>query len=244
MVVRDSLGGASGGTIASAFNIVSSSTSTELAKLANPFSICPRDPITKEPMMPHSIARQQLAKDSMGPGYDDVYQTPTGPWIMQGVNTRVVNRSNALKDYAYGRDLVYTERLGMKSHFAAITMSLVLPLLSLLVFFPLTRWFLKFLVPKQGDGPSKEIREKGFFQMGFWGRGTDNQGQTRIVKGNIDAFNGDPGYKQTAKMSCETALCIVQDEGKIPTTTGVVTPAAACDMQLVERLNKQGIVFS
>lgn len=246
MIMGDSLGGASGGTIASAFNIVGSSSTSELIKLSNPFAICPRDRVTGEPIGPDSVAKTKMARDTQGPGYDPVYKIPTGPWIMQGVNTRVVNRSNALKNYAYGRNFVYTERMGMKSHFAAVTTACIMPVLSLLIFFPITRWLLKFILPAPGQGPTEDIRENGFFKMHFWGRGSKATGESIIVKGGIDAFNGDPGYKQTAKMSCETALCLVQDIDKIPQDSnsyGIVTPAVACDTILIDRLNKKGIVF-
>ena len=246
MIMGDSLGGASGGTIASAFNIVGSSSNAELMKLSNPFAICPRDNTTGEPQTPKSVAKTMMARDTRGPGFDPVYQIPTGPWIMQGVNTRVVNRSNALKNYSYGRDFIYTERMGLKSHFAAITTACIMPIISLLIFFPITRWLLKFIVPKPGQGPDEKTRENGFFKMHFWGRGNNQQGESKIIKGKIEAFNGDPGYKQTAKMSCETALCLVQDGDKIPNDSssyGIVTPAVACDAVLIERLNQKGILF-
>jgi short subunit dehydrogenase-like uncharacterized protein len=40
--------------------------------------------------------------DYWGPAYDKVAKTWTMPFIMQAINTRVVRRSNALLNYAYG----------------------------------------------------------------------------------------------------------------------------------------------
>jgi short subunit dehydrogenase-like uncharacterized protein len=61
------------------------------------------------------------------------------------------------------------------------------------------------------------------------------------MTGGIDAFEGDPGYKQTAKMACETALCLL--DGGLPSTTGVLTPASALGEPLQARLEERGIKF-
>ena len=50
---------------------------------------------------------------------------------MAGVNTRVVNRSNALLGYAYGTDFVYSEKLAVKGIIAAWLVSIAMPLISL-----------------------------------------------------------------------------------------------------------------
>ncbi len=59
---------------------------------------------------------------------------------------------------------------------------------------------------------------------------------------------GDPGYDETAKMLSESALCLAIHHW--PPTTGdnsnggILTPASAMGMTLVERLQKASIRFT
>lgn len=82
----DSLGGASGGTIASIFNIFDSLPLAELTKLSNPYILNPRDPVTSEPLLPvpKDSDAYSRACDNMVLGYDRVASAWTSPYIMQG----------------------------------------------------------------------------------------------------------------------------------------------------------------
>jgi short subunit dehydrogenase-like uncharacterized protein len=53
----------------------------------------------------------------------------------------------------------------------------------------------------------------------------------------------DPGYGETAKMLGESALCLAQDGAKLDARFGVLTPASAMGMHLVERLRAAGMTF-
>jgi short subunit dehydrogenase-like uncharacterized protein len=182
MIVGDSKGGASGGTIASAINIITSTPMAELQKLGNPFYLAPRDAATGEPTGP---ADYSASTDAAAPGYDDVFKTYTAPWLMQGVNTRIVNMSNAKRGWDWGKDFVYTERLKSSSLFVACVTAAAVPLFTLLLFFPPTRWLLQATVlPKQGQGPSEKLRETGFFRMKFWAKGTNKDGEEETITGN------------------------------------------------------------
>ncbi len=62
---------------------------------------------------------------------------------------------------------------------------------------------------------------------------------------------GDPGYDETAKMLSESALCLaIHHWPPTPASTGdnsnggILTPASAMGMTLVERLQKAGIRFT
>jgi short subunit dehydrogenase-like uncharacterized protein len=92
--------------------------------------------------------------------------------------------------------------------------------------------------PKPGEGPTKEERETGFFDIVFIGLDADGR-QVRVsVKGDKD-----PGYGSTSKMLAEAALCLVKDCPDTP--GGVWTPGAAMGMALVDRLQKNaGLTFS
>jgi len=54
---------------------------------------------------------------------------------------------------------------------------------------------------------------------------------------------GDPGYKATARMVVEAALCGALERSACA-AGGVLTPAAAFGMTLVERLRKSGMELS
>ena len=91
------------------------------------------------------------ASDCSTQGYDEVFQTYTSPYIMQGIDTRVVNRSNALSGWQYGRNFIFSERVMASSMIAAMFSALVMSFGGLLLIFPPTRWIIKnFVVPKPG----------------------------------------------------------------------------------------------
>ena len=62
------------------------------------------------------------------------------PWVMQSIDTRVVNRSNALSQWGYGRNLIYRECMAAPSLFNAILTSAIFPLVGSLLFFSFTRF--------------------------------------------------------------------------------------------------------
>lgn len=57
------------------------------------------------------------------------------------------------------------------------------------------RNIIKRLVPQQGDGPSQDMLDNGYLQIGFWGKGTGAGGEEVVVKGGVYALHGDPGYR-------------------------------------------------
>ena len=83
--------------------------------------------------------------------------------------------------------------------------------------------------PKPGEGPSREERENGFYDVLFLG--TDAAGNTlRVgVKGDRD-----PGYGSTSKMITEAAVCLLQEATETP--GGIWTTAPAMGDRLIARL--------
>ena len=240
----DMLGAASGGTIASVVNIFESYPTSKLVELANPFYLAPRGEDYK-PIQATDSSIITAGSDNMVVGYDKILKRYTMPWIMQGIDTRVVNRSNALSGWAYGRNFLYSERMIAPSLFSAIISMILMPLGSALLFFPFTRNIVKKFLPKPGEGPNEEILKNGFFKIKLWGRGKNSDGKEEIIQGGIVALNGDPGYAQTAKLISEAAVCLLQE---ISTSTskvsgGVLTPSTAMGNQLREKLNTKGIQF-
>ena len=107
---------------------------------------------------------------------------------------------------------------------------------------PLRKLLQRKVLPKPGEGPSREEREAGFFNTHLIAKGYDEKGQPvrlrALVKGNKD-----PGYGATAKMLSESALCLALDGASLECGSGVLTPAACMGMTLVERLRRAGMVF-
>ncbi|KAJ1433775.1 Saccharopine dehydrogenase-domain-containing protein [Ochromonadaceae sp. CCMP2298] len=226
-----SKGGVSGGTIASVFNILESLPLSELMKLANPFYLNPRN------------SQGAIdACDNMMPGYDDVAKKYTMPYFMQGIDLRLVNRSHALNGFKYGRDLVFSERMLLPNLPMAVIGSAVMALVQLMFLLPFTRFFLKKVLPSPGEGPDQDKLDNGFFTALLYAKGVNAAGKTEVVSGTVRAFGGDPGYRQTAKMIGESAVCLALDSD-LPPAYGVLTPSVAMGPALRDRLTKQGIEF-
>ncbi len=227
-------GGASGGTIASMVNIAKEAAKdANLRKeLQNPYSICPAG---------HGFKRRQ--ENIGGAKFDDDFDQWAGPFVMAAVNTRVVHRSNALLNHAYGNDFAYSEAMlmgkGSKGKSRARNMGWGLNIFMLLAAMGPTRWLLeKFVLPKPGEGPTPEEQLKGCFDYRFVGK-TDS-GDVIKVKVTGDR---DPGYGSTAKMLGQAAVCLanIKKEDK---AGGFWTPASIYQEDLIQRLqDKSGLTF-
>jgi short subunit dehydrogenase-like uncharacterized protein len=164
------------------------------------------------------------------------------PWMMAGINTRVVRRSNALRDWDYGRKFKYSEVMAFRSGPAAPAMAAAVTgglggLLAGLSFGP-TRALLEKALPSAGEGPSERTRENGFFKIEI--RSKTSSGAEYLARVSAQ---GDPGYKATSVMLGEAGLCLALDGSKLPDRAGVLTPATAMGMPLVERLRAAGFTF-
>ena len=97
--------------------------------------------------------------------------------------------------------------------------------------FPPARKVLDKVLPDPGQGPSDQARANGYFKLKVYGGG-----HVATV-----AAKGDPGYAATAVMMGETAVSLALDE--LPARAGVLTPATALGMPLIERLRRAGMTF-
>jgi short subunit dehydrogenase-like uncharacterized protein len=96
------------------------------------------------------------------------------------------------------------------------------------------------MLPKPGEGPSKETQENGYFEIALLGLNPDDADQNirATVKGDRD-----PGYGSTAKMLAESAVCLATDE--LDVGGGFWTPASAMGTSLIERLGANaGVTFT
>jgi short subunit dehydrogenase-like uncharacterized protein len=163
---------------------------------------------------------------------------------MAAINTRVVRRSNALLGYAWGRDFRYREAMSfgrgprgllLASGVAAGTTLGV----AALAVAPVRRLVARRLLPAPGEGPSREVRESGFFVTRLVGK---MDGRPKTLRATVRGTS-DPGYGETAKMISESALCLALDGDAIRREGGVLTPASCMGMRLVQRLRDAGMTF-
>src|SRR3954447_7508084 len=234
-VLRRVKGGVSGGTLASMKGTVDDvKRDRSLARvLADPYALSPdRD---AEPEL-------GTEADLRGAEYSEELGTWFGPFVMAPVNTRVVRRSNALQDWAYGRRFRYREvmafgsgltgrakALGVGGGMAALTAGLALP--------P-SRFVLDRVLPDPGAGPKEELVREGFFVIEIHARTPADERWVCRVEAQ-----GDPGYGATRVMLGQSALCLALDGERLPDRAGVLTPATAMGSALADRLRAAGQKF-
>ncbi len=165
-----------------------------------------------------------------------------GPFVMAPINTRVVRRSNALQDRAYGRRMRYREVTGFGSGpvapVKAAGFSAAVWALERGLAHTGTRKLLDRVLPAPGEGPSERTRRDGYFRIEIHARTSTGARYKCLV-----AARGDPGYAATAVMLGESALCLALDVDGPPPRSGVLTPATAMGTRLVERLRAAGFAF-
>lgn len=166
----------------------------------------------------------------------------TAPFVMASYNTRIVRRSNALLDHAYGRGLRYGELQGCgRGPVGAAAAAAVTGGLGLLVgAFALSpvRPLLDRVLPAPGSGPSERTRANGWFRMDV----RANTGSGRRYRARVSG-PGDPGYAATAVMLGESGLALALGGSALPDRAGSLTPATAMGDVLVDRLRAAGHTY-
>jgi short subunit dehydrogenase-like uncharacterized protein len=166
-----------------------------------------------------------------------------GPFIMAAFNTRIVRRSNALRDHAYGRRFRYRELSGygrgLKGRRRATVFSGGLGLALKALANPRTRPVFDRLAPKPGEGPDAASRAAGWFRMEI--RTTTESGRRYLA---VVGAKGDPGYAATTVMLGQSALSLAFDTARLPQATGVLTPSTAMGDALVERLRAEDFTLT
>lgn len=166
--------------------------------------------------------------------------TWTAPFLMASYNTRVVRRSNALQDWAYGREMVYGEVMGMGKGpvgaARAYGMSGGMAAFVAAMGIGPVRGLIDRVLPSPGSGPDEKAREKGWFRM-VTDAGTEGGRRYRAVA----AGPGDPGYAATAVMLGESALALALDD--LPDRAGSLTPATGIGTGLADRLRSAGHTY-
>jgi short subunit dehydrogenase-like uncharacterized protein len=214
--VRGLKGGLSGGTAASmmAMQAAAGANPAIGALLLDPFALTPGFRGAEQP-------------DGNTPYEDKAVGAWVGPFMMAAINTKIVHRSNVLLGRRWG-DLQYDEMQmlpgppgGDVSPTAGFT-------------------FGASGLPKPGEGPTREERETGFYDILFVAELADGRSVRAAVKGDMD-----PGYGSTSKMLGEAAVCLARDVPKTATAGGCWTPAAAMGEALIRRLQAHaGLTFT
>lgn len=222
-------GGLSGGTAASGFAIADAMSDPAVRRvMRNPYALDP------DPDGPHPRV------DNRQVGWDPFLKMFFVPFFMAATNSPVVRRGHALAGHPWGTDFTYREVMSTPGNargaVMAATITAGLAGLSTAMKRPWLREQLKKRAPKPGEGPSKEQRERGHWKVRF----VAEDGDDKLLFVVADPA-GDPGYKSTAKMLGESALCLAYDE--LPDIAGVLTPSVAMDGMLLERLVRAGLVF-
>jgi short subunit dehydrogenase-like uncharacterized protein len=217
--VRKMSGTLSGGTAASMRAIVEA-TMRDLSlvtMLRDPFVLTPGFDGPKQPL-------------GNRPVFDEDLKSWTAPFVMANINTRNVHRSNMLLGFPYGKDFVYDEMVmtGPGEQGEAIAKKVMAA----------NNKFSGAEVPKPGEGPSKEERENGSYDLLFMAIAPDGRQARAAVKGDRD-----PGYGSTSKMISECAICLLRDTPDVP--AGIWTPGAAMGDRLIKRLvDHAGLTFT
>ena len=215
--VRAMKGTFSGGTLASfRTTMAAAAKDRDLVNvLRNPFSLTPG-----------FTGADQPRGDK--PVFDEVLQSWIAPFVMASINTKNIHRSNMLMGHQYGTDFVYDEMMmtgpgekgeAIANHIASDNSMAEDP-------------------RQPGEGPDKEERENGMYDVLFVGQATNGD----LVKVSVQG-DKDPGYGSTSKMIAESAVCLLKN----PETAsgGIWTPAPAMGSLLIGRLQANaGLTFT
>ena len=219
--VRASVGGISGGSFAS-YRTVIEALATDPVKgelIRDPFALTPGFVGPYQP-------------DVSDIKYDDMIGAWVAPNLLAAMNSKCIHRSNLLLDHAYGVDFVYEETAvggpGEVGRECAQTLVRQISKIQALAYSGEI---------KPGEGPSKEERDGGHYDLLFVGEATGGGRIKVFVTGDRDPF-----YGSTAKIISECALCLLTNVQK---AGGIWSPAALLGHRLAERLViNAGLTFS
>ena len=177
-----------------------------------------------------------LTKDFQGPeqptGHEPIFEEDINSWsapfVMATINTKNIHRSNYLLAHEYGDDFVYDEMLLTGPGDQGEAMAKAVAEDKSMANDP----------RKPGEGPSKEERETGHYDVLFVGSNSSGNSIMASVKGDKD-----PGYGSTCKMISESAVCLLKNPDAA--SGGIWTPASAMGLLLIDRVQENaGLTFT
>ena len=239
-VVKKLVFGLSGGTIASITDVVRAASG---------------DPETRRLLEdPYTLTTDRAAEPEFGPQPDYPWRRGgqiapeldgiwTSGFLMASTNTRIVRRSNALQDWAYGRRFRYSECQSVGSSALAPVASAMAAGVGAVATGLGSRYLHKVpeglverVVPKRGTGPSERTRERGHYTVETYTTTTTGARYRATM-----SQQGDPGYKATSVLLGESGLALALDRDRLSDLRGVLTPAAAMGDVLLARFPAAGV---
>ena len=228
-VYQEALGTASGGTTETMFS---------MGKLSKEM----RDPFVLNPKNTVSSHQRKTSKDGFKIEKVENLKGWSGMGLMAVANTRVVRRSAALMEQnqkPYGIDFSFGEHGLFQSKKLARIASYGL-LTAFIVISTPVKYLVRPFLHKQGEGPDQEMQDKGWFRSTFVAQAEDGETKICSLYGS-----GDPGYKSTSKLVCESALTLARSDS-LPGGDeygGVLTSAVGLGDALIDRLKNAEIEF-
>ena len=206
--VRAMQGTFSGGTAASLTETMKAVAKNPklIAILQSPFGLTPGFEGPSQPL-------------GLVPEYEESEGKWAAPFIMATINTKNVHRTNFLLGHPYGADFKYDEMVLTSA--GEVGQKLAHGMAEML------KNPFGAKPPKPGEGPSKEERENGFYDVLFIGEWPDGKTIRYGVKGRYD-----PGYGSTSRMIAETGIALLDCKAE----GGVSLPGALLGEALVKRL--------
>jgi short subunit dehydrogenase-like uncharacterized protein len=239
-VVRKLVGGFSGGTYASLAGVLRAMAGDAQVRrsLEDPYTLTPdRD---AEPELGAQSDIPWRRGGEIAPELSGIWTTG---FLMGPVNTRVVRRSNALQNWAYGSHFRYAECQSVGSSVVAPVASAIATGVGTAVTGLGSRYFDKVpekvverILPKPGTGPSERTRERGNYTVETY-TSTSTGARYRTTMSQ----QGDPGYKATSVLLGESGLALAFDRDRLTDLRGVLTPAAAMGDALLARFPAAGV---
>lgn len=229
MLVDEFKGAASGGTIASVFGLFNEPPDVQRS-IVDPYCLDP----------PHSTKGPDGA-DYYGVGYVKELRSWNYPFIMAGINTRVVRRSSALLGSSFSyHEAQAASRPGWLM--APLTVAIGALVLAFVGLSKPLHPLIRRLLPKQGEGPSPELQRTGYFKHRFVGVSAEGDGGSPAVVIAEMTGDRDPGYGWTSRAAVEAGICLAKQESELRKAGlpdgGVLTPASAMGHVLLDRLQQ------
>ncbi|KAF9907898.1 hypothetical protein EC991_010411 [Linnemannia zychae] len=239
-------GAASGGTLASACNIIAERQGGVGGM------------VDQNQLVPESVRSKIVpAKISMPcVHYDHDFQKWQTYFVMSSSNEKIVKRSHGLAVEAdgegYGSQFTYRESMSAPGLGSATTAAIGMSLGgAALTIGPLRRFIQNRFMPAPGEGPSDEAIAKGRFTIHVIGESAlpenveGSSGEAKPLRALAVIQGGDPGYAETCRYLVEGALCLVKSEDQIRSENkvkgGVLTPAHAFGQIFIRRLQDRNV---
>lgn len=195
---------------------------------------------------PYALSPDRASEPDLGPqrdrssfDYDTELDTWLGPFWYESLQTRVVRRTNALLGYDYGREFRYREATDLGNGRQAV-LGRLRTLRQIgwvpLMLNPRTGRFVEAVMrraappPRSGPDESNEVALAGTIIA--------HTSSGAVHREHVQAPLG--GYHATAVIMTQMALALLYDRDHLPDRHGFLTPAAAGDGVLLDRLRQTG----